>query len=398
MSESKWYLPNRTSQEALGPYTDQQVRDWLRAGSIRMDEYIYGSHWAVQEWMRIDLTDEFRDAVSIEALPWENESAAFASALIADALVEPEADVAASEERALVFTSSAPDVVFETTPVPIVLDHSEAAGWPEASPIESDRYLSGEVPVSAISQVTPVASVTEVPAEQDLVAALDELPGWTEVSPVEPPHPFADPEPKLLSELHSEPEPRIEHPPSAGLHSDPTQMSRSPVVTAAPETVRTFPSDPRIAPEPPLTSYRPGASPGGVPTRRDPREMTGSLNYSTYNRYRRFPRTPIRAEAILHDNQNRFLRATCVDISENGVFVHVANIDFFDKGEELMATVRNAPGIGTFSAPCAVVRVITESGERGYGLSFLRISPVIRRQITRYVLSRMGREDAEKAA
>lgn len=256
VSQSRlWYLPNRTSQEALGPYTDDQILGWLRAGSIRVDEFICGSHWASSEWKRIGGTEEFRDAL----------------------LEMPNAD--------------------------------EDLAWPESSPIESD-------------------------------------PGF---------------------ENH-----RVEEVKAAGPVSDLANL-RPPVVLSH-------------LPDSPIRLHEPHP------------EMIGALNYSTSNRYRRFPRTPIRADAILHDNQSRFIRATCVDISENGIYVYVTNLDVFEKGEELMVTVRNAPGIGTFSAPCAVIRVISESGEQGYGLSFLRISPVVRRQITRYVLSRMGREELEPVA
>ncbi len=107
--------------------------------------------------------------------------------------------------------------------------------------------------------------------------------------------------------------------------------------------------------------------------------------FGILNIYRRFPRAPFEAEAILHNNK-RYCRVQCVDISERGIFMHLDRKDIFDKGEEVTITVRDPGNLGTFSSSCVVMRLKDKDSIPGLGVVFLRINPQVKRKIARYVL------------
>jgi hypothetical protein len=112
------------------------------------------------------------------------------------------------------------------------------------------------------------------------------------------------------------------------------------------------------------------------------------------NLYRRFPRARLVAEAIVH-NHRVYRKFKTSDISEKGVFVQTEELTAFERGEELVITVRSSrEGDGiVFSAPAVVMRVLSEAGRRGFGLYFTRISPQTRRKIARYVLEHINDVD-----
>jgi hypothetical protein len=103
------------------------------------------------------------------------------------------------------------------------------------------------------------------------------------------------------------------------------------------------------------------------------------------NAYRRFPRAPLVAEVIMH-NHKTYRRGESIDISENGTSITMNDLQTFEKGEEVIVTLRNIPGIGTIAVSAAIVRIVINESLRGYGVSFLRLNPQIRRRICRYIL------------
>ena len=112
--------------------------------------------------------------------------------------------------------------------------------------------------------------------------------------------------------------------------------------------------------------------------------------YGSENVYRRFPRVPIEAEVIIRNNLT-YHRTNAVDVSEKGIQLTLpASVNTsFNKGDEVVITVRNAPGIGTFSAPAVIMRVLTENGLHGFGLFFLRLNPLARRRISKFVIEQL---------
>lgn len=125
-------------------------------------------------------------------------------------------------------------------------------------------------------------------------------------------------------------------------------------------------------------------------------EFAGDGQYGLQNIYRRFPRAPFAAEVIVH-NQKRYCRGIATDISEKGVFIQISDLEAFEKGEEIVVTVRSNSEIGSFSAPGVVLRVSTKAGSEGYGIYFLRVNPGVRRQIAKYILNKLGGAAVEPA-
>jgi outer membrane biosynthesis protein TonB len=111
--------------------------------------------------------------------------------------------------------------------------------------------------------------------------------------------------------------------------------------------------------------------------------------YGSENAYRRYPRIPFETEVIMRDD-SEYHRFRSIDISEKGVRVKVDDISMFDKGEEITITVRNAPGIGTFSSKGVVMRILRADEGPGYGIFFMHLNPNIRRRITQFVLDQMS--------
>ncbi len=106
------------------------------------------------------------------------------------------------------------------------------------------------------------------------------------------------------------------------------------------------------------------------------------------NLYRRYPRAPLKARVIMHNNFVVSVGKT-KDISERGSFVIINDADQFDLGMEVTATFRNLPGsIGTVSSSAVIIRKVPqESGGVGLGLFFYRLSPKLRRQLAGYVIN-----------
>ncbi len=59
----EWYLPNRDGDEPLGPYSNDEIRSMLKAGQIRVDEFIWGNHYDELKWRRIQDVSNFQEAV-----------------------------------------------------------------------------------------------------------------------------------------------------------------------------------------------------------------------------------------------------------------------------------------------------------------------------------------------
>lgn len=126
-------------------------------------------------------------------------------------------------------------------------------------------------------------------------------------------------------------------------------------------------------------------------------DFSSKSDFGIHNIYRRFPRAPYEAEAILQ-NGKRYCRVQCVDISERGIYLHMDRKDFFGKGEEVTITVRDRGKMETFSSSCVVMRVKDKGGTPGLGVLFLRINPQVKRKIARYVLDKLKSENMENNA
>lgn len=137
---------------------------------------------------------------------------------------------------------------------------------------------------------------------------------------------------------------------------------------------------------PPPAIMRPRKAPKEAPAPR--LEFSEEGEYGRENVYRRFPRAPLEVEVIIR-NSRQYHRATSVDISEKGLQLQLADLTAYHRGEEVVITIRNAPGIGTFSAPGVVMRVLTEGKQQGYGVFFLRLNPLARRRISAYVIKQL---------
>lgn len=123
---------------------------------------------------------------------------------------------------------------------------------------------------------------------------------------------------------------------------------------------------------------------------------TGKGEYGNENNYRRYPRAPIYAKAIVH-NQNIFREALCVDISEKGVLVEVDDLSIFKEGDEVVLTLVEHEGLGTFSVTAVIIHKITKSGKNMFGLFFLKIAPQLKRRVAEYVISQLEHESNKKA-
>ncbi|MBN1114418.1 MAG: PilZ domain-containing protein [Oligoflexia bacterium] len=134
-----------------------------------------------------------------------------------------------------------------------------------------------------------------------------------------------------------------------------------------------------------------------------PKQKSRGISYQKYHvdfskagtRPRRYPRVPFNARAIIH-NQVLYHHSHCMDISERGVFLRSNNVYLFDKGEEVIVTIRNAPNIGTFSSPSTVIRIEKDPPNVGYGICFLRLCPQVKRKIASYVFEYLEPEIREE--
>src|SRR3989339_145923 len=110
--------------------------------------------------------------------------------------------------------------------------------------------------------------------------------------------------------------------------------------------------------------------------------------YGSENVYRRYPRAPIEMIVILHNN-DRYLEARCVDISEKGTFLHVPLDSGFEAGEHVTITVVEHPLLGTCSLPSVIIYAAQKESFRGLGIYFLRVNPNVKQRIAHYVVEKL---------
>ncbi|MGE0615221.1 MAG: PilZ domain-containing protein [Bacteriovoracia bacterium] len=56
----EWFLPDPDGGEALGPFSQDAIAKKLREGELRVDSFIWGTHFPDQEWRRISDLKEFQ--------------------------------------------------------------------------------------------------------------------------------------------------------------------------------------------------------------------------------------------------------------------------------------------------------------------------------------------------
>lgn len=121
----------------------------------------------------------------------------------------------------------------------------------------------------------------------------------------------------------------------------------------------------------------------------------GGGEYGKENNYRRYPRAPIFAKCIVH-NQNEFIEGYAVDISEKGVLIEVDNLSVFKVGEEIVLTIIEHTELETFSVSGVVIHEISKDGKNHVGLFFLKIAPQLKRKIAEFVISKLAHEDISR--
>ncbi len=110
--------------------------------------------------------------------------------------------------------------------------------------------------------------------------------------------------------------------------------------------------------------------------------------YGIENEYRRYPRAPLKAEVIVH-NQKIHCEGVSVDISEKGMYITIEDPSIFKRGEEVVVTLVEDEYFGTFSIPSVVMNLIDRDSSKGCGLYFLRLNPQIKRKIAEYVVKEL---------
>lgn len=107
--------------------------------------------------------------------------------------------------------------------------------------------------------------------------------------------------------------------------------------------------------------------------------------YGVENQYRRYPRAPLDVEVIIH-NDREICWGRTTDISEKGSYIRVEEDRSFRLGDEIKATFRGIPDIGTISTTAVIMRQESNQGNKGLGLFFYKLSPKLRRQLALYVI------------
>src|ERR1041385_6579556 len=69
MEKREWFYPAADGTETVGPLTSEQVGDKLRTGELRVDDYIWGTHFSDQNWRRIFELEELRPYLPVRAAP-----------------------------------------------------------------------------------------------------------------------------------------------------------------------------------------------------------------------------------------------------------------------------------------------------------------------------------------
>src|SRR4051794_15791968 len=61
MSDKReWFYPAGDGSESVGPLTTEQVAEKLRSGELKVDDYVWGTHFVDQDWRRIFELEELR--------------------------------------------------------------------------------------------------------------------------------------------------------------------------------------------------------------------------------------------------------------------------------------------------------------------------------------------------
>ncbi len=123
-------------------------------------------------------------------------------------------------------------------------------------------------------------------------------------------------------------------------------------------------------------------------------------DYGSENEYRRYPRAPISMVVVLHNNES-YVEAKCVDISEKGLFLHLAPGSGLEAGEHVTVTIVEHPVLGTCSLQSVIIHVIQKGSFQGLGIYFLRVNPNIKQKIAYYVVETLkstSTTDLEKSA
>ena len=60
--ETFWYIPDRDGGlSPSGPYDFNKITRMIRAGELRVDEFVWGSHFVDGGWLRIFDCEEFKE-------------------------------------------------------------------------------------------------------------------------------------------------------------------------------------------------------------------------------------------------------------------------------------------------------------------------------------------------
>jgi hypothetical protein len=304
----QWFLADRKNSKALGPYTAEELIDWISQGHIRPNDYLWSPDLGTQGWKRVYQLEQFVGAV-------------------------PE------ELRSMI---PAPAVVTPAIP--------EATG--QMNSIAAEKLISAAKPTQA-----PASAAAPAPEAAAVAAAAQAAA-------------FAAAE---KARLHA-------HKAAAATTPAPASSPASPSPTAAQPVIKQE-KRARI-----LT----GTQASGV-RKRKAIDLTKAGYFGLNNLYRRYPRVPLKSDAIINDEKT-YRKGISLDVSEKGLFLRLDESLPYRKGDEVVLTVRNDPDLGTFSVRAVIIRAVLEGEIKGYGLYFLHLNPNIRQKIAKYVLMSLTSE------
>lgn len=119
--------------------------------------------------------------------------------------------------------------------------------------------------------------------------------------------------------------------------------------------------------------------------------------YGVENQYRRFPRAPLQAEAIIHDS-TEIAFSQVIDISERGMSVRIIDEVPFEKGGEISVTVRPTSVLPAFNCRGVFIHMRPQEGHVQAGIYFLALNPNVRHQIAKYIIDQLQLALHEKKA
>ncbi|HUP56988.1 MAG TPA: PilZ domain-containing protein [Bdellovibrionota bacterium] len=425
--QREWFYPSPDGTRTVGPLSTEQVAERLRSGELKDDDFIWGTHFEDQTWKQINTVAELiphlpkpkalPPRLPPPPIPRTGQTGAHNVAAMA---------AAAQAAAPAAVPAPAPE------PVPTVtLAPAPAADAPKASgPSVSELVAALQDPPPAATPVAAQAPQSPLaPSSPPMPSGIVETRPASEAAAIatEQPSIAAPPADLFVPELETtnpslrykaDPTPAPANQASSGMREiDPTLLTTEPLPMPAPVAPKA--SEPAPAPTPApaparaaapaqsgQTQFKQKSHPAGATSEAFARTGHGHedterelkavaqhadqpAEYSTENAYRRYPRVPIRTEVIMRDD-NDYFRFRAIDISEKGIRIGVEDTSIFGKGEEVTITVRNAPGIGTFSCRGVVMRILKRDEGAGYGIIFMQLNPVIRRSITRYVLDQLA--------